>query len=88
MTTPTPLTAPQALDAYFLEARARLLELAATLDRVARLPGAEDAAADARLAKIRQALLVLLNEPARRAEAVQQVFSREYDPAWPRPEPR
>ena len=84
----TPLPAPQALDAYFLEARARLLDLAAILDRVGRGADASSADADPRLRKVREALAVLLNKPDGRAEAVQQLFSLDYDPAWKRPEPR
>ncbi len=84
----TPLPATQALDAYFLEARARLLDLAAILDRVGRGAGGDAARTDPRVEKIRQALAVLLNEPAGRAEAVQRIFSLEYDPAWKRPAPR
>ena len=84
----TPLPAPAALDAFFLDARARLLDLAATLDRIGRGAGAEGVAADPRMQKIRQALEALLNQPADRAAAVQQIFSLEYDPNWPRPEPR
>lgn len=86
--TPTPLAASAALDAYFLDARARLLDLAATLDRVGRGADAAAALADLRVGQIRQALLVLLNQPDRRAEAVQQIFSLDYDPAWPLPTPR
>ncbi len=84
----TPLPAAQALDAYFLDARARLLDLAAILDRIGR--GADPAAAltDPRVQRIRQALQVLLDQPTGRAEAVQRIFSLEYDPNWRRPEPR
>ena len=84
----TPLPAAQALDAYFLEARARLLDLAAILDRIGRGSGAPGAQADPRLQKVREALTVLLNQPDGRAEAVQKLFSLDYDPAWRRPEPR
>ncbi len=84
----TPLAAPQALDAYFLEARARLLDLAAILDRIGR--GADPAAAlaDPRAQKLRRALEILLARPDGRAEAVQQLFSLDYDPDWKRPQPR
>lgn len=84
----TPLPAPQALDAYFLEARARLLDLAAILDRIGR--GADPAAtlADPRAQNLRRALEVLLTRSAGRAEAVQQLFSLDYDPDWERPRPR
>jgi hypothetical protein len=84
----TPLPAGKALDAYFLEARARLLDLAAILDRIGRGRDAASLAADPRLAKIRQALEVLHDESGGRAERIQQVFSLEYDPTWERPQPR
>lgn len=83
-----PLPAPQALDQYFLDARARLLDLAAILDRVGRGANADTAAADPRLSRIRQALEALLAAADGRAERVQQIFSLEYDPTWKRPEPR
>ena len=41
----TPWTAAQVLDAYFLETRARLLEIAANLDRVDRAADAQSVAA-------------------------------------------
>ena len=84
----TPLPANKALDAYFLEARARLLDLAAILDRIDR--GAEAGAVEGepRMAKLREALGVLGERGAGRAERVQRVFSLEYDPGWERPQPR
>jgi hypothetical protein len=84
----TPLPAPTALDAYVLEARCRLLDLAAILDRVGRGADAGPAQADPRMGKIREALAILLDRPVGRAEAVQQLFSLGYDAAWVRPEPR
>jgi hypothetical protein len=77
-----PLTAADALDRYFLEARSKLLDVAAILDRIHRggsLPK------DARLEKVRQALAVLQDDEAAKAERIQQVFSLVYDPKWPRP---
>ena len=85
MTTPT---AQSVLDRSFLETRARLLDIAANLDRMSRAPEAHEVENDPRLSSIRQAFQVLLNEPTRRAEAIQQLFSVEYDPAWPRPTPQ
>jgi hypothetical protein len=84
----TPLPADKALEQYFLEARCRLLDLAAILDRIQR--GTEDLAVpdDPRLAKIRQALVILRDGGGDRAERIQQTFSLEYDPAWKRPKPR
>ena len=84
----TPLPAEKALEQYFLEARCKLLDLAAILDRIQR--GAEDLEIpdDPRLAKIRQALDILSANEADRAEQVQRIFSMEYDPGWKRPKPR
>jgi hypothetical protein len=82
----TPMPVPRVLDMFFLEARSKLLDLAATLDRLDRGDGA--AAADPRLERIRQALLTLLETEPGRAERVQQIFSLAYDPDWPRPQPR
>jgi hypothetical protein len=83
-----PVPARAALDAWFLEARARLLDLAATLDRIGRGAGAAEVEADPRLAKVRQALEVLHDQSGGRAERVQQIFSLDYDPTWERPQPR
>ena len=82
----TPMPAGRVLDMFFLEARSKLLDLAATLDRLDRGDGS--AAADARLEKVRQALLTLLEQEPGRAEQVQRIFSLAYDPDWPRPQPR
>ena len=83
-----PLPAARALDQYFLEARARLLDLAAILDRIDRGPDPASAAADPRLARIRQAVEILLKGEGDRAAQVQQLFSLDYDPSWPKPKPR
>ena len=82
----TPLPAAQALDRYFLEARSKLLDLAAILDRIGRGQGAGEADADPRLEKIRQALEVLHDKSGGRAERVQQIFSLEYEAGWERPQ--
>ena len=84
----SPLPAPKALDAFFLEARAKLLDLAAILDRIGRGTGSGGVEADPRLARIRQALEVLHDQSGGRAERIQQIFSREYEPSWERPKPR
>ena len=86
--TAKPLPAAQALDAYFLEARSKLLDLAGILDRIGRGSGADGATADPRLEKIRQALEVLQDQSGGRAERIQQIFSRDYDANWERPKPR
>jgi hypothetical protein len=84
----TPMPAARALDMFFLDARSRLLDLAATLDRIDRGADATAAHADPRLAKLRAGLELLLAGPGGRAEAVQRLFSLDYDPAWDRPAPR
>lgn len=84
----TPLPAAQALDASFLEARSKLLDLAAILDRIGRGPGAAGMDEDPRLEKIRQALEVLLDPSGGRAERIQHVFSLDYDAHWQRPQQR
>ena len=84
----SPVPAAKALDTYFLEARAKLLDLAAILDRIGRGADASAVEADPRLAKVRQALEVLHDQSGGRAERIQQIFSIEYDPSWDRPRPR
>lgn len=79
-----PLPAAQALDRYFLEARSKLLDLAAILDRIGRGEGAVDA--DPRLERIREALDVLRDKSGGRAERIQQIFSLPYDGTWERPQ--
>ena len=83
-----PLPAPAALAAYFLECRSKLLDVAAILDRIDRGSGAETALADPRLARIREALRVLLAPDGGRAERIQRVFSLDYDPDWTVPAPK
>ena len=83
-----PLPANKALDAYFHEARSKILDVAAMLDRLNRGQDAAAAATDPRVQKIRQALDVLRDESGGRAERVQQIFSLDYDPSWDKPVPR
>ncbi len=83
-----PLPAAQTLDRYFLEARSKLLDLAAILDRIDRGQGATAVDKDPRPEKIRQALEVLHDRSGGRAERIQQIFSLEYDATWERPQPR
>ncbi len=80
----TPLPAAQALDAYFLEARSKLLDLAAMLDRIDRGGGLNDP----RLARIRQCVGILVEAGPDRAARVQESFSLPYDSNWKRPTPR
>lgn len=83
----TPLTSRTALDSYFLEARCKLLDLAAILDRIDRGGGSNELVKDPRLANIRHALEILSDESGGRAERVQRLFSLDYDSKWERPKP-
>lgn len=83
-----PLPAARALDQFYLEARCRLLDLAAILDRVGRGADPDVAATDPRAARIGEALKLLASEAPNKAELVQQLFSLAYDPDWKRPKPR
>jgi hypothetical protein len=66
-----PMTRQQVLDLYFMDARCKLIELAAFLDRVDR--GTGDA--DFRLTAFRDAMKHLADGEPRRAEAVLQSLS-------------
>ena len=84
-----PLPANQALEQYFFEARCKLLDIAAILDRINRgQEGGEVSANDPRIEKIRKALEVLHDQSGARAERIQQIFSLDYDPTWEKPKPR
>ncbi|NBV34484.1 MAG: hypothetical protein EBR81_12030 [Proteobacteria bacterium] len=60
------MTRQQVLDLYFMDARCKLIELAAFLDRVER----SDGEADFRLAAIREALPLLQSVQQDKAKAV------------------
>ena len=74
--------AQQTLEQYFLEMRWRCLSLAADLDRIERSPGGPSVlTTDPRLAKLRQAINVLLEgKGPNRAEQVQSIFSDKTPP--------
>jgi hypothetical protein len=84
-----PLPANKALEQFFLEARAKLLDVAAILDRINRGQEAGEVKPDdPRIDKIRKALEVLHDQSGGRAERIQQIFSLEYDSTWEKPKPR
>ena len=83
MDSPTPpqfMSADQVLDREYLEIRAKLLEVAASLDRLDRGPGCVDE--DPRVQQFREALKMILNSRDDRAEQLQLIFSRAYDSDW------
>ena len=70
------------LDREFLEIRAKILEVAAALDRLDRAPG--DVSSDARMKLISDGIELIAakqTDPVR-AEKIQLLFSREYDAKW------
>jgi len=83
-----PLPSAKALEAYFLEVRAKILEVAAILDRIGRGKDASGVGDDPRVQKIRQALEVLMDQSGGRVERIQKIFSLDYDPRWEKPQPR
>jgi hypothetical protein len=74
--------ATEVLDHDFFEARCKILEIAATLDRIDRAPARHGEHPDARLSQLRQALEALVEPGPGRAETIQRIFSLEFDPAW------
>jgi hypothetical protein len=68
------------LEQEFLPLRAKILEIAAGLDRLDRSEG--DARRDGRRERLAAAIRILLEEGPTRAERVQLLFSREYDEKW------
>ncbi len=75
-----PMTSAEVLNREFLEVRAKILEVSACLDRLDRAEG--ETSGDTRLDRIHEALAVLRDGEAGRAEQIQMIFSREYDAAW------
>ena len=79
-----PMTREQVINRYFLEMRCKVLEVAASLDRLDRAEPTGNGSSDPRLEKLEDAVRVLLEDGPGRAEKVQMIFSREYDPNWRR----
>jgi hypothetical protein len=77
---PSARPAPAVLEQEFLPIRAKILEVAAALDRLDRAEGSiQD---DPRHAKVQAAIQALLRSTDDRAEEVQLIFSRAYDENW------
>jgi hypothetical protein len=75
-----PMNAAQVLDREFLQIRAKILEVAASMDRLERADGS--VANDPRLGRLRDAVQLLLDPAGGRAEQVQLLFSRSYEDDW------
>ena len=75
-----PPKATQVLDREWLTVRARLIEVAAALDRIDRAEGS--VADDPRVEQISQSIHLLADERGNRAERLQMAFSLPYEPHW------
>lgn len=77
---PEKLSADELLNREFLTVRARILDIAAALDRIESAAGT--AKTDPRIDLLHRAIDELKKTGSDRAERVQMLFSRAYDPAW------
>lgn len=77
---PRQRTKQAVLEADFLALRAKILELAAGLDRFDRAAG--EWPGDVRRTRLDEAIRLLLIDEPERAEHVQLLFSRAYDETW------
>lgn len=76
----TEQTSEAVLDHEYLPTRAKILEIAASLDRIQRAVG--DVSDAPRLKQLQAAVVSLLEDEPGRAERVQLFFSRTYDHRW------
>ena len=79
-----PMNSQQVLDREYLEIRGKILEVAASLDRLERADG--DVTQDPRMALMHQGLQIALQSNDAhgdsRAKQIQLLFSREYADSW------
>ena len=78
----SPQTAAEIFERDFLLIRAKLLEIAASLDRIERADAAEVVNKDERRGRIEQAIEILSGGGFDRAERIQLLFSDPYDADW------
>ena len=72
---PIPLDAGQAIGRYFLHMRCKVVEIAASIDRIQRCRGGEDGMNDYRIAALRRAMRELLSDAPGRVERIQLILS-------------
>ena len=77
---PIPLPASEVLQREFLGIRARLIDIAAILDRIDRPEGG--VSDDPRLSDIRRGLEILAGDAPNRAEQLQLLFSLPHQDDW------
>jgi len=75
----TKMNSNEVFNREFLEIRAKILEIAASLDRIERAEGACD---DSRMQLIDDGIKLIAKDGTDRAEKVQMLFSREYADNW------
>ena len=75
---PSPKSASELLDMYYLNLRSALLETAATIDRIERGRGYAKVARSPRLSRLRQTLALLAEERGgKRAQRMLELYSVE-----------
>ncbi len=79
---PDDMTAANMFDREFLEARRRIIEIAAAFDRIGRAEGTDSISSDPRMAKMSEAIGMLTDGKPDRARRVQMIFSDAYDSDW------
>lgn len=75
-------SAEQILEGCYLDVRSKLLDVAASLDRIDRADSTGEISNDPRLEKIRDSLQILGETGFDRAERIQMIFSDAYQPHW------
>ena len=73
-------SAAQIVADEFMIARAKIVELAATLDRIERASGSVDDSKNMQL--LVQGMHILIDDQIEKAKRVQLLMSRDYDPNW------
>lgn len=73
-------SAAQIVADEFMIARAKIVELAATLDRIERASGNVDDSKNMQL--LVQGMHILIDDQVEKAKRVQLLMSRDYDPNW------
>lgn len=73
-------SAAQIVADEFMIARAKIVELAATLDRIERASGNVDDSKNMQL--LVQGMHILIDDQIEKAKRVQLLMSRDYDPNW------
>ena len=71
---------PSPLDREYLPIRAKILEIAAALDRIQRTSA--EALTELRWGQLQTGIHLLQSDDPERAEQVQLLFSRPYDAQW------